>query len=122
MTMTKYSEAILEIINTSMDHPTAMQIYERLQASYPNAVLATVYNNLQRLYERNLIRRISVDGMADRYDRNTRHDHLVCRKCGSLKDVHLCDLSGILESQVDVEMLSYDLRISCICPRCAGAE
>lgn len=56
--------------------------------------------------------------MPDRYDRLERHDHLVCRRCGRLLDVDLADLTQQLQKQVDVPILSYDLKLIYICDDC----
>ena len=116
--MTKNGKYILEIINDSEDHLTAEQIFLRLKEKNEKAVLATVYNNLASLYEQGRIRKVSVEGQPDRYDRIKRHDHLVCRKCGKLSDITLEDLSEKLQAQIDVPILSYDLKINYICPEC----
>ena len=73
--MTKYAQQILDIINTSSDHLTAEQIYLRLKASNSKIVLATVYNNLNLLYEQDQIRKVSVEGYPDRYYKIVKHDH-----------------------------------------------
>ncbi len=120
--MTNYAQQILDLILTSGDHLTAEQIYLRLKESSPRVVLATVYNNLNTLHGQNLIRKISVEGYPDRYDKTTRHDHLLCRGCGVLADVCLPDLTAQLQARVDVEILSYDLKLNYLCPRCRAAE
>lgn len=120
--MTKNGKYILEIINDSEDHLTAEQIFLRLKEKNEKAVLATVYNNLASLYEQGRIRKVSVEGQPDRYDRIKRHDHLVCRKCGRLSDITLEDLSEKLQAQIAVPILSYDLKINYICPECLKKE
>ncbi|WP_242957047.1 transcriptional repressor [Faecalibacterium sp. An122] len=85
-------------------------------------VLATVYNNLNSLCQQGKIRKISVEGCPDRYDRNTRHDHLVCRRCGSLADIHLEDITAQLEQQTGFAIDGYDLKIQYLCPRCRAAQ
>lgn len=116
--MTKYAKKILEIINASHSHITAEQIFERLRETYPAVVLATVYNNLNRLCEENRIRNVSVEGMPDRYDHIQRHDHLVCKKCGRLLDIDLGDLTTQLENKAGIPILSYDLKLLYICEHC----
>lgn len=116
--MTKYAKKILEIINASHSHMTAEQIFERLRETYPAVVLATVYNNLNRLCEENRIRKVSVEGMPDRYDHIQRHDHLVCKKCGRLLDIDLGDLTTQLENKAGIPILSYDLKLLYICEHC----
>ena len=116
--VTKYAKKILEIINASHSHMTAEQIFERLRETYPAVVLATVYNNLNRLCEENRIRKVSVERMPDRYDHIQRHDHLVCKKCGRLLDIDLGDLTTQLENKAGIPILSYDLKLLYICEHC----
>lgn len=116
--MTKYARKILEIVDLSYSHMTAEQIFASLRQTYPKVVLATVYNNLNRLWEEGRIRKISVEGMPDRYDRIQRHDHLVCKKCGRLLDVDLGDLTAQLEKKAGIPILSYDLKLLYLCEDC----
>ena len=118
----RYESSILELIQTAEEHMTAEQIFFTLKQRYPSVVLATVYNNLNNLYQHGKIRRISVEGCPDRYDKNTRHDHLVCRRCGSLLDLHLTDLTAELERQTGFPIEGYDLKIRYLCPRCRAEE
>lgn len=120
--MNKNAQVILDIINASTEHLTAEQIYRKLIADSSKMVLATVYNNLTQLCAQGLIRRVSTEGYPDRYDKIVRHDHLVCRKCGKLKDIFLKDLTEQLQLQIDEELLSYDLKISYICQECRKKE
>ena len=79
---------------------------------------AGVYNNLTRLWAEGRVRKVSVEGMPDRYDRAERHDHLVCRGCGRLLDVDLGDLTEQLEQRVGRSILSYDLKLLYLCETC----
>ena len=116
--MTKYAQQILDIINTCSDHLTAAQIYLRLKASNSKIVLATVYNNLNLLCEQDRIRKVSLEGYPDRYDKIVKHDHLVCKKCGALSNICLSDLTAQLQEQIPEEIISYDLKVNYICPSC----
>ena len=118
----RYESKILEIISSSHAHMTAEQVFFTLKQEYPGVVLATVYNNLNSLCQQGKIRKISVEGCPDRYDRNTRHDHLVCRWCGSLADIHLVDITAQLEQQTGFAIDGYDLKIQYLCPRCRAAQ
>lgn len=120
--MTKNAEQILAIINASHEHLSAEQIFFRLKETNKGVVLATVYNNLSSLYKQGLIRKISMEGFPDRYDNITRHNHLVCRNCGKLSDILLDDLTEKLQNQLEIQMLSYDLKINYICEDCAKKE
>lgn len=114
----RYENSILEIITTGNSHMTAEQIFFTLKQTYPSVVLATVYNNLNSLLHQGKIRKISVEGQADRYDKNTRHDHLFCRQCGRLSDIYLSDLTADLERQTGLSIEGYDLKIQYLCPQC----
>ncbi|WP_122643646.1 Fur family transcriptional regulator [Luxibacter massiliensis] len=120
--MTRYGQNILDIINTAEEHMTAEQVFFALKKRFASVVMATVYNNLNSLYQQGKIRKISVEGQPDRYDKNTRHDHLVCRRCGRLTDIYLSDLTDDLEKQVGFEIEVYDLKIHYLCPECKKAS
>lgn len=119
--MTSNAKLILDLINLSGEHLTAEQIYLRLKDS-SKMVLATVYNNLNALLAQGQIRKVSVEGYPDRYDRIIRHDHLICKKCGRLSDITLEDLTAKLQGQIDTQIISYDLKVSYLCPACREAE
>lgn len=80
---------------------------------------ASVYNNLKSLAESGKVLRISQAGFPDRYDNMTRHDHMICKKCGAIADIFsLEDFTEKIESQLGEKIDAYDLRISYICPDC----
>ncbi|MGN8631508.1 Fur family transcriptional regulator [Blautia sp. HCP3S3_G3] len=116
--MTKYEKEVFAIVNTSCEHLTVEQIFQRLKERHPKVVLATVYNNLNKLLEEELIRKVSIEGMPDRYDRMEKHDHLVCRHCGKLADVTFKDLTASLREQMGDGFLYYDLKVYYLCPEC----
>ena len=120
--MTKYEKDIFAIINTSREHLTVEQIFLKLKEAHPNVVLATVYNNLNKLLKEELVRKVSIEGMQDRYDRMKKHDHLVCRQCGKLADVTLEDLSASLRKQLGEDFLYYDLKVYYLCPECRAKQ
>lgn len=116
--MTKYEKRIYEIVNQSSSHMTVEQIYHIVKADFPSVVLATVYNNLNKLYRDRLINKISVEGMPDRYDKIVKHDHIVCQSCGKLTDIQFEDLTETLKKQFGADFLSYDLKVFYLCPDC----
>lgn len=116
--MTKYEKQIYDIVNASREHLTADQLYGKLQEVYPAVSRATVYNNLNKLCDIGMIRRVSLEDSPDRYDRIEKHDHLVCQKCGKLSDVCCDDLTHMLKKQFGEDFLFYDLKVYYICPEC----
>ena len=75
--MTKYAEQILTLINESDGHMTAEQLFLELKKTEPKVVQATIYNNLNTLCQKGLIRRMSIEGSPDRYDKIRKHDHFL---------------------------------------------
>ncbi len=116
--MTRYAKRILEIVDQSDEHMTAEQLYLELKKTEPKVVQATVYNNLNTMYKEGLIRKLSLEGSPDRYDKIKKHDHLVCKKCGALSDMTFRDMTGDLERQLGEGILSYDLKVFYLCPKC----
>ena len=116
--MTKYSKQILELINQSDGHMTAEQLFLELKKREPKVVQATVYNNLNALCQKGMVRKLSLAGSPDRYDKIHRHDHLICKKCGTLSDIAFRDITGDLEKQLGEGIISYDLNIFYLCPKC----
>ncbi len=120
--MTKYEKEIYDIIHSSNEHLTVEQVFEKLKEKYPKVALATVYNNLNKLHENGLIRKVSIEGQMDRYDRMKKHDHLVCERCGKLQDIAFGDLTETLSEQLGEEFLFYDLKVFYLCPDCRRKE
>ena len=116
--MTKYGEQILTIVMRKGEHPTAEQVFMEMKANNPKIAQGTVYNNLNALVDEGRIIRISEPGFPDRFDNTTRHDHMVCIKCGRLADVKLPDFTEEIERNSGEKIISYDLRIRYICPEC----
>ncbi|MCD8118965.1 MAG: transcriptional repressor [Lachnospiraceae bacterium] len=120
--MTQNGKAILEIVERSEDHPTAEDIFKELRAEGNHMSIATVYNNLNSLAGEGRIRRLSVDGRTDRFDRTARHDHMVCSVCGRIRDLWLDDLTGVFERASGEKVDSYDLNIFYVCEDCRRKE
>ena len=118
ITPTVQRVAVYDLLHDHPAHQTAEEVYAALQKTLSTISLATVYNNLAQLHDEDRVRKVCVEGYPDRYDKMTRHDHLVCRVCGKLADICFKDLTELLQSQTDEELLSYDLQVSYICPAC----
>lgn len=120
--MTKYEKQIYNIVNVSREHMTAEQVYKQLQKIYPCVSRATIYNNLNKLCDIGIIRKVSLENSPDRYDRIEKHDHLICQKCQKLSDICFDDLTQSLKQQFGEDFLFYDLKVFYICPDCRKAQ
>ncbi len=122
--MSRQNDLILSIVQTSPGHPTADQVYETAKQIIPNISLGTVYRNLGILAEQKRIRKVSVPGQPDHYDRTLyEHGHMICSRCGYVEDIPVSILEGKnLEDKLGFEILAYELTIRYICPVCRSNE
>ena len=117
--MTKQRAAILEVLRSDKCHHTAEELFELTKKILPGISRATVYNNLRALEEEQIIRRISGDSGADRYDNSfIPHGHLVCSACGSVSDIDIPGIRECLFSSIGVEIESYELKVRGRCSLC----
>lgn len=116
--MTRQRAAILEVIRAEPRHYTADEIFVRAKELLPTISRATVYNNLNAMADERLIRRICLED-ADVYDRSFEpHAHLICDKCGGIRDLKLDGIAPMLESAVGRTVSSYEFKIGYICEAC----
>ena len=111
--------AIIDTLRGSNEHPTADELFRELSARHPSISRATVYNTLHALVDAGLVRELSIDKEAARYDFcRVPHAHFQCRACRRLYDVALDPSVGAGET-VDghlVEAVStylYGLCVDC---------
>ena len=117
--MTKQKKLVLDIIENSHKHPTAEEVFFEARQQMPNIALGTVYRNLNSLVDEGFVRRITLSGTPDRFDKKKcDHDHLVCQKCGKLKDVFLTGIADEIKNNSGNEIISYELNAYYICDSC----
>ncbi len=91
MRYSRQRELILEIVMGTDSHPTADWVFQQARKQIPENCLGTVYRNLKRLATNGNVRTKN-DGTVVRYDWDQEpHDHLKCKICGDLMDVHLLE-------------------------------
>jgi Fur family peroxide stress response transcriptional regulator len=87
MKLTPQRLAVLEQLVDDETHPTAQELYDRLRKRFPTMSVATVYNTLSALDAIGYCRRIELGG-SSRFDPNVdTHDHALCERCGSMRDI-----------------------------------
>jgi len=79
---------ILEYLQEHNSHPTVEMIYEHLVQEIPTISRTTIYNTLNALVEKGIIRAITITGTETRYDyERFPHHHFLCRRCGKVTDI-----------------------------------
>jgi Fur family ferric uptake transcriptional regulator/Fur family peroxide stress response transcriptional regulator len=123
--LTPQRRAVLEALRESADHPTAIEVYERVRARASGIGAATVYRALALLVATGQARELNFDNGAARYDATTeRHDHLVCLGCGSATDIHSpIPAAALADIAADsgYALAGYDVQFRGFCPDCQAA-
>ena len=87
--VTPQRQSIFRILHDHDAHPTAEAVYQAVREEMPTVSLRTVYATLNDLAAMGELQQVDVGGGATRFDPNVgHHHHLVCTKCGQVRDVH----------------------------------
>ena len=122
------ARAILDIVQNAENHPTALEVYERVRLVRPRIGLATVYRVLHQLAELGRIKELGRDAESCRYDAHTeRHDHAICTECGALLDIPLdvrvsSEALQTAAQATGIVLSSHEVRIYGLCAACQAKE
>ena len=121
-------ELTYEAVLSYPGHPSADDVYRVISSRYSTISKATVYRNLNSLYEDGRIGKVpSVFGYEAHYDhRIDRHCHAHCIKCGRVVDVDVSyDMSSARDAHAMEDgftILSHELIFEGICRNCRDKE
>lgn len=120
-------EEIYNYLCSTKLHPTAEEIYLSLKNKIHNLSLATVYRNLKVLEEIGKVKRVNCGLTSERYDADcSEHIHFVCKRCGSVEDLDMIDVShikGIIQKCInEKKMENLNLSINGLCYKCKELE
>ncbi len=114
-------DVVLEVVRSTMEHPTADWVYRQARRRLPQISLATVYRNLKRLAADGAIREVHSAGQS-RFDCNTgRHYHIRCLGCGRVGDLPLSVDDRIerdASRATNYRIVGHDVEIQGLCPSC----
>lgn len=87
--VTPQRQGVFRVLYGNGSHPTAHAVFECLRDEMPTISLRTVYQTLNDLVALGEIEQFGVGTGAARFDPATdAHHHLVCTRCGAMRDVH----------------------------------
>jgi Fur family transcriptional regulator, peroxide stress response regulator len=113
---------VLEIVRSTMDHPTAEWVFRQARRRLPRISLGTVYRNLKRLVAEGSIREIHAGGHPARFDGNTgKHYHIRCVGCGRVNDLPMSVDAGLEEEAAratNYQIVGHHVEIHGLCPLC----
>ncbi len=123
---TTQRRVILEELKKVKSHPTAQQLHKIVRKKVPDISLATVYRNLKRLSEQELINELEVAGSDKRFDGDTSdHLHVRCASCGCVADLKLASnqvtsdqANNPVKTISDWKVIGSHIEYRGICPGC----
>ena len=114
--------AILKQIFDNEGHFDAELLYNHMQNDY-RVSLATVYNTMDLLLDCGLIVKHPFAGQTSQFEKtfgNSIHHHLVCTKCGSVKEFSDKKIRTVIQSKIfsSFESSHYSLYLYGLCKKC----
>ena len=120
---TKQKQIIYEAL-TSLNHPTATEVYGWVHELHPTVSRATVFRVLGGFATGGKALELRSAGNEVRYDYNVEpHYHARCIKCGRLADVETegCNFGGMRAKAMDgFQILGYVMEFYGECEECKG--
>jgi Fur family ferric uptake transcriptional regulator len=124
--MTRQRRMILEEVRKAKSHPTAYEVYKKVQDWLPRISLGTVYRNLEILSESGMVQKLDWGGGQRRFDGETQnHYHIRCVRCGRVDDVPIkpvASLEETLRTRTEYEVIGHRLEFLGLCPQCKSKE
>jgi len=97
--VTPQRTAVLEVLFSFPNHPSADDIIDYLRISFPNIPLSTVYKILDAFVLKGIVTRVKTDDGVMRYDCvKEKHHHLYCSESERIEDYYDKDLDKLLEN------------------------
>lgn len=124
--LTKERSTIISEVFSYHEHFDAEQLIGRLsQGDQAQRVSrSTIYRTLLQMEESGLIRKVARQDDRDVYEHDygyPQHDHLICRKCGTLIEFHAESIAKALAEVADkhgFRMDGHRLEVSGLCNEC----
>jgi len=104
--VTPQRTAVLEVIYTLNNHPSADYIIDFLRLSFPHITLSTVYKILDVFVGKGILRRVKPDDGVMRYDYvKEKHHHLYCAETERIEDYYDNELDKFIENYMKKKII-----------------
>lgn len=115
--------ALLRLLASSANHPSAAQLYEQLKDQYPTMSFGTVYKTINLLKEMGEILELGFSHEDNRYDANKPqpHPHLICISCHKIMDADIPVAQTMVNEVASIsgyQIVHHRLDFYGICPDC----
>lgn len=120
--MTRERAKIVDEVFASHEHFEAEQLVQQL--AQHRVSRSTVYRTVRHLEEAGLIRKVARQDLRDVYEHDygyPQHDHLICKKCGTLIEFQQSTIADVLAAvarQHGFRMEGHRLEVTGLCDSC----
>lgn len=88
--VTPQRQCIFRLLHANAAHPTAESVHAAATVEMPTISLKTVYSTLNELAAMGELQSLDLGTGSSRFDPNLeRHSHLVCNRCGRVRDLYV---------------------------------
>jgi Fur family ferric uptake transcriptional regulator len=127
MRLTPEREVIVQAVYATHDHFDAEQWVGNLtrRQGQSGASRSTIYRTLNLLVEAGLLRRVARANDREVYEHDygyPQHDHLICKKCGSMTEFRNDAIAEVLEkiaAEHGFRMSGHRLEVEGVCAVCS---
>ena len=120
--VTAQRQCIFRVLQGNVTHPSAESVHALVSREMETVSLKTVYQTLHDLAELGQIVPLDVGTGMTRFDPNVDdpHHHLVCRQCGSVRDLMAAFPDPHVPKGADLgfEVGSAEIVFRGLCPEC----
>ena len=121
--VTPQRQLLFRLLHGNSTHPSAEVLHVAASQQMPGISLRTVYQTLSDLVAMGELRQLNLGSGSARFDPNIdEHHHVVCDRCGDVRDVYVdgvedVAVGGLDGFHVDATHIVFRGR----CARCAAA-
>ncbi|MDI3269846.1 MAG: Fur family transcriptional regulator [Bacillota bacterium] len=114
-------ERMVQILADEDRYLTARELWEKMQAAYPELSADTIYRNLGLLHDMGIVTMTEFQGERRyRFHCGIRdhHHHFICLGCGASEEVLDCPLDHLQHRFKDAAIVGHRFEIFGYCPAC----
>lgn len=121
---TEQRAAVYRYLVSTLEHPTAEDVFLNVREFVPGISLATVYKSLETLVGCGLAAKLTYGDGSARYDgRTDEHHHVRCVSCGRVSDISgradQREVARLAASAAGFRVTGYRLELTGVCSNCA---
>lgn len=124
--VTPKRKAIIRFFLQNRRYFTPKEIWIALKGKFKHLGFPSIYRNLKELESIGILTRISQPNQKFHYalcplSKEKKHHHFVCKKCGQVREVELCNFEEIaknIEKKLDCKITSHFIQIEGLCSEC----